>query len=228
MAEAVADGRHFRKTRSDGGALDEAERTRWAREIATATQLFVVPAIVSADERTLIQQRLSGYVPLRSAPRFLANPLPIATRLGQALAAIHATDCHGSPGRHGDLTCENVLHHAETDALAIVDWSDARWYRNGRLDPGPHTDLAIFVLSVFAAGLSQRGLAAPEEIASAFLTGYAIHSRVRVRQDLVRNFEGTLARFVDYDWDLVTKLRLWTFARSYRRAGRFIATMRSI
>src|SRR5690348_11532086 len=107
MATIEADGPYFRKTTSDGAALEEAERTTWARGIAAATQLFVTPRIVESNERTVVQEKLVGYLRLRDAPAFHANPMPIAERLGAAVARVHSSKYKNGLGRHGDLTCEN-------------------------------------------------------------------------------------------------------------------------
>jgi hypothetical protein len=185
---------------------------------------------VSANNKSLEFERLSNHVTLRASGAFRKNPERLAERLGTVMSIVHgaAGTVDGAvslpSSRHGDLTCENVLYSKIDDTLAIVDWSDAKWYTDTDLTRGPYLDLATFVLSVFASGPFQPAFENPEAIARAFLRSHARQpENRRIHDDLVARLGTVLEKFMHYGWDLGTRLRLALSRSGYERALRFVS-----
>jgi Phosphotransferase enzyme family len=146
----------------------ERLRTLAGRKVGQLTGLFVVPEILSFDDDRgeIVFERLS-LRGLREALSDSGNSMELMGRVAGALAAIHSqmmvangtiADAVGgwrpaadrSPvPLHGDFALRNVFHLAESNRIAIIDWSNA-WWLGLDADWGPpEVDLAVFLMSFF-------------------------------------------------------------------------------
>jgi len=176
----------------------ELEKTTQGCKIGRETGLFSTPKILEhdVDRGQIAIEWIDDVVPLWRAFRVTDNPLRLAAKLGEALAAIHnrlslpddmrnalpgdlMTDAMGPVVcLHGDFNVFNVLVRPEDDELFIIDW-----LASGRLAPnadggyatiGPcHFDLVWLVSTLFLHKYWrwQRIDQIPEK-AELFLEGY--------------------------------------------------------
>ncbi|MCB9780220.1 MAG: hypothetical protein H6742_16755 [Alphaproteobacteria bacterium] len=153
------------KVQSPAAARCEADRTRRGAEVAAATGLFSVPALLAHDEAAgrLVFERVPDIVPIRerldgpARDRWLDRAAAVLVALHAGLAP-GAGDSAAPPaldGRlppvplHGDFSTTNVQVQAGTDRLWILDWSAPAWLPPGLGRGAPSFDLAAFVLPLF-------------------------------------------------------------------------------
>jgi hypothetical protein len=181
------------KLQEPGASRRERLRTLAGQALGRETGLFAVPEIVSFDDARgeLVFERW----PLPALGEFLSDPgrsLEIAERAAVILAAIHSSleppqgattataGCLGiDPMRelvplHGDFGITNVRHLAASDAVAVIDWSNADWIGVDADLGAPEIDVGVFMRSLFHRSVLDR---TPRDhrhrVARRFLTTYA-------------------------------------------------------
>jgi hypothetical protein len=136
-------------------------------DVGRATGLFVVPEIVSFDdaEGEIVFQRLP-LIGLRQALSQSTRRLELVGRAASALAAIHThLGPAGQPATvietgevgparvsvplHGDFGMRNVFCLAESDDIAVIDWSNAEWIAIDGDFGAPEIDVTVFLMSLF-------------------------------------------------------------------------------
>lgn len=205
----------------------EAERMNWARGKALRTESFLVPQVIAIHGDELIQERLEGFQPLLNIKDEISAPETLASRLGRILAVIHddsdSNFCGNGEPRHGDYTCENILYNDRDGKIAVVDWSDAKWYSNTLTSPQAHVDLAIFVMSAFQAGTFGKEKLSPKEFLESFFSSYESATTTPLRRNAFReSFPTLLGLFLGYKWSLRARLRLLIHRQCYLEARNFI------
>lgn len=175
------------KIQESGASRRERLRTMAGRDVGIRTGLFVAPDVLSFDDERgeIVFERLH-LTWLREALSSSDRSLELVGRAAAALAAIHGQMClppgivePSSAGRvavplHGDYGMRNVFYLADTDRLAIIDWSNADWIGvTGDVGP-PEADVAVFLMSLFhRRAFGPWPIAGRHEVARHFLMTYA-------------------------------------------------------
>jgi hypothetical protein len=170
----------------------ERLRTQWGGEVGRQTGLFVVPEIVAFDDvqGEIVFERLR-LTDLRQVLSQGTRTLELVGRAALALAAIHAhprssgeatpitsrlweTDSARMPvPLHGDFGLRNLFYLAESDRIALIDWSNADWIAMDGDIGAPEIDVAVFLISLFHRRLfDPRPIAQRHGVARHFLTTY--------------------------------------------------------
>jgi Phosphotransferase enzyme family len=181
------------KIQEPGASRRERLRTLAGREVGLRSGLFVVPDIVSFnDEKGEIvfeRLKLTGF---REALSHSGRSMELVSRVAGALAAIHrhlkvpsesdstspdswAAETSRSPvPLHGDFAIRNVFYLADSDSLAIIDWSNA-WWMGLMADVGPpEIDIAVFLMSLFHRRVfGPWPISRRYDVARRFLSGYS-------------------------------------------------------
>lgn len=177
--------RHTKRAR--GSAVVEACVTGAARDVARATGLFRVPAVLDVAGDSLVLEDLGPLVPL-AALMDAADPGLHDTMVaaGRALGAIHRDmelpdDCTGTmpppwdaPDAvclHGDYTAHNVLIDASGD-LVVLDWAAAPMLRTVATRGSSYFDVVWFLAHLRRAASAKRLLLPFGRWSDAFLVGY--------------------------------------------------------
>jgi hypothetical protein len=172
------------KVQEPEGSRRERLRTLAGGEVGRATGLFVVPDIVAFDDaRGELSFRRLQLMSFRQALSQTGRSMELADRAGRALAAIHGgmqsgAKASGSVARlvplHGDFGMRNVFWLADSQALAIIDWSNADW-TGVDADVGvPEIDLAVFLISLFHRRIfGPWPIAQRHQVARRFLSAYS-------------------------------------------------------
>ena len=175
----------------------ERLRTLAGRDVGLRTGLFVAPDVLSFnDERGEIAFERLPLTWLREALSSSGRSLELAGRAGAALAAIHGQMClpaglvpaagtgdgRGASDRrvvplHGDYGMRNVFYLADSDRIAIIDWSNADWIGVQGDVGSPEVDLAVFLMSLFHRRVfGPWPIARRHHVAGHFLATYAAAS----------------------------------------------------
>jgi hypothetical protein len=142
--------------------------------------------------------------------------MDLAGRAAVALAAIHgkmeadpgAQRGAGGPGTgraralvplHGDFGMRNIFYVAESDSLAVIDWSNADWIGIDEALGEPEIDVAVFMMSLFNRRLfGPWSIPQRRELGRHFLKTYASASPRGLDLDaLARIVAATKAGFHD-------------------------------
>jgi aminoglycoside/choline kinase family phosphotransferase len=193
------------KLQDPAASRRERLRTLAGRDVGLRSGLFVVPDVLSFDDdRGEITFERLHLTWLREAMSTSGRSLELAGRAGAALAAIHGQMCPpavmppgtaeahvGGGGRavplHGDYGMRNVFYLADTDRLAIIDWSNADWIGvEGDVGP-PEADVAVFLMSLFHRRVfGPWPIARLHDVARQFLATYAAASPCGLDTDGLR------------------------------------------
>jgi len=174
----------------------ERLRTIAGGKVGERSGLFVVPRVLAFDDAAgnIVFERLQ-LTWLREALADSSKSMELAGRAATALAAIHG-QMQPPPGAtvssaretaalrprdpvplHGDFGMRNVFYLADSDRLAIIDWSNAEW-TGFEADLGPaEVDIAVFLMSLFQRRLfGPWPIARRHDVAYHFLATYAAAS----------------------------------------------------
>jgi tRNA A-37 threonylcarbamoyl transferase component Bud32 len=160
----------------------ERLRTTAARVVGQETGLFSVPKIISFDDNrgSIIFERLPGVV-LQQALLNDNKSLDVIGSVARALAAIHGRmepsvtplDSPRAVPLHGDFGATNVLCRADSDRIAVLDWSNASWIGYDADMGSPEIDVSVFLISLFHRRVfGRRPLVGRRDLARHFLTTY--------------------------------------------------------
>jgi len=155
------------KIQEPAASRRERLRTLAGQKVGQQTGLFLVPGIVSFDDARgeIVFERL----PLVGLGRALSDPnrsMELIGRVAKGLAAIHgqmepaegARTHGGALGMgaqrdpapvHGDFGVFNVLFHADSDRMVVIDWANADWIGFDADLGAPEIDVAVFLISLF-------------------------------------------------------------------------------
>lgn len=164
----------------------EAERTKIARSLGEASQLFYTPEVVAIDQvrSTLTIERVQGFVTLRDLLRENAQAcIRVANRVGHALGYIH-THLPRSLANirrtsslfdvHGDFNTMNVGLRQDDPEVVILDWSAGRHFGRLEIRDPQLFELAHFIYSLVAHHHAPWRVARTlPALIDAFLAGYA-------------------------------------------------------
>ncbi len=156
------------KIQEPGASRRERLRTLAGRTVGQETGLFLVPEIVSFDDARgeIVFQRLP-LVGLGKALSQRHRSMELIGRVAEGLAAIHgrmepaerAASAHSGSFDagmqrnpvpvHGDFGVFNVLFHADSDRMVVIDWANADWMGFDAELGAPEIDVAVFLISLF-------------------------------------------------------------------------------
>ena len=236
------------KVQEPGASRTERLRTQAGQAVGQQTGLFLVPQILSFDDSRgeIVFERLQ-LIGFRQVLSDSARSVDLAGRAAAALAAIHGK-MEADPGvprsssdglgtglvralvpLHGDFGMRNIFYVAESDHLAVIDWSNADWIGSDAALGEPEIDVAVFMMSLFNRRLfGLWSIPQRRELRRHFLKTYASASPHGLNLDtLSRIVVATKARFHDGTQRQKGRIRALAYRHSVIDLEFFLRRLRS-